>query len=57
MDFFDICCWLFTGVLAGLGFSAVWGAPPVTWGLFGVAFFGMLAGAGALTLTVRKFVK
>jgi hypothetical protein len=57
MDFFEEICWVTTGIIAGLGFSAVWGAPPVTWALAGVALFALLAGTGALIIAVRKFSK
>lgn len=57
MELFEIVSYLFVGALAGLGWSACWGSPPVIWGLFGMALFGMLTGTGALILTVRRVVR
>ena len=57
MDLFERIAFLFTGTLAGLGWAAVWGSPPAAWGLFGMSLFGMLTGAGALILIVRRAIR
>jgi hypothetical protein len=57
MDLFERVAFLFTGALAGLGWSACWGSPPAAWGIFGMSLFGMMAGTIALVLIVRRFIQ
>ena len=57
MDLFERIAFLFTGTLAGLGWSAIWGALSPPWAIFGMALFGMFTGTISLVLAVRRVIR